>query len=231
MRQDLTEIVVVLDRSGSMESCQSDAEGALNSFIKDQATKPGSANFTLVQFDHVYECPHKSVPIKNVPHCPLIPRGNTALNDSVARAIVETGERLKAMPEHERPGLVVFAILTDGLENASVEYSDLRGGREKIRKMIQHQSEVYKWHFHYLGANQDAFKEAQSYGIPTASAATYSTKEVKTAGGILSAKLAGMRSASAAGLSFNSIATAGAYTDAEREEMLGEEAKTTTSTK
>ena len=165
MRAELTDITVVLDRSGSMQVCQSDSEGGLNRFIEDQKKQPGEAVFTLVQFDTEYEFVHRAIPIQTVPHCPLVPRGNTALLDAVGRAIVETGERLSKMNEADRPGLVVFVILTDGEENSSREFT-----LEKVREMISHQQSVYKWQFTYLGANQDAFAEAGSLGIVGAAA-------------------------------------------------------------
>ena len=160
MNRDLSDLTVVLDRSGSMHVCQSDAEGGLNRFVEEQKKQPGEAVFTLVQFDTEYEFVHRAVPIRNVPHCALVPRGNTALLDAVGRAIVETGERLAKVPEAHRPGLVVVVILTDGQENASKEFS-----KKKVQEMISHQQEVYKWQFIYLGANQNAFAEAGELGI------------------------------------------------------------------
>src|SRR5262249_11881777 len=168
MRQDLTDLTVVLDRSGSMHTCRSDAEGGLNSFIAKQKELPGECTFTLVQFDTVYEFVHKAIPLGTVPHCTLEPRSNTALLEAVGRAIVETGERLRAMPESERAALVVCVILTDGQENSSQEYTKAR-----VREMIEHQQNVYKWQFIYLGANQDAFAEARGIGIQLAGAAGY----------------------------------------------------------
>src|SRR5256885_1489485 len=113
MRNDLTDITVVMDRSGSMNSCRSDAEGGLNAFIKEQKELPGEALFTLVQFDTEYEVVHKAKPIKDVPKCILTPRGGTALLDALGRTIHQTGDRLLAFPEHQRPALVCFVIITD----------------------------------------------------------------------------------------------------------------------
>lgn len=175
MRQDLTDITVVLDRSGSMHACQSDSEGGLNRFIDDQKKLPGEAVFTLVQFDTEYEFVHRAVPIRSVPHCTLVPRGNTALLDAVGRAIVETGERLAKTREADRPGLVVFVIVTDGQENSSREFT-----LAKVREMIAHQQAVYKWQFTYLGANQDAFAEAGALGIAGAVANTTSRTQQAT---------------------------------------------------
>lgn len=133
MRSDLTDITLVVDRSGSMQEMRSDAEGGVNAFIADQAKEPGEALLTLVQFDTEYEFLHSGVPIGQVPKYTLVPRGSTALLDAVGRAINETGERLSKMDEKDRPGLVIFVVMTDGHENASKEFS-----KPQIKKMIEH---------------------------------------------------------------------------------------------
>src|SRR5262245_2906042 len=135
MQADMTEIVVVFDRSGSMRDCLEDAQGGFNAFLDAQRKLPGRANLTLAQFDDVYEIVHKGVPIREVPPYVLVPRNTTAMQDAVAKTIVETGERLAALGESERPGLVVFVIVTDGKENASKEYEGAEG-RERVRQMI-----------------------------------------------------------------------------------------------
>jgi hypothetical protein len=168
MRGDLTDFTVVLDRSGSMETCRAEAENGLNHLIARQKEEPGSAVFTLVQFDTEYEFVHRAVPIRDVPHCSLAPRGMTALLDAVGRSIAEAGDRLKTMPEPERPGLVVFVIVTDGQENSSHEFT-----KSQIKKMIEHQQSAYGWKFIFLGANQDAFTEAQGLGIAPGGVANY----------------------------------------------------------
>lgn len=194
MRADLTDIVVVLDRSGSMRSCQEDAEGGLNTFIDEQRKQAGETLFTLVQFDTEYEFVHRGVPIQHVGQCRLVPRGMTALLDAVGRAIVETGERLAAMPEAARPGLVVFVILTDGQENSSKEYS-----RAQIKDLIEHQQNVYKWQFTFLGANQDAFAEAGGLGIRAAGVANWKLANAKDVFHAVSANVGRMRKAASAG--------------------------------
>jgi len=213
MRQDLTDLTVVLDRSGSMHACRSDAEGGLNSFIAKQKELPGECIFTLVQFDTVYEFVHKAIPLKTVPHCHLEPRGNTALLDAVGRAIVETGERLRALPEHERPGLVVFVIVTDGQENSSQEYTKAR-----VREMIEHQQSVYQWQFTYLGANQDAFAEAGSMGIRVCGTAPYRDEAIIHAFVGASGSLGRMRRASAMGETIENE-----FTPEELEAMQGDD--------
>lgn len=179
-----------------MQSCRTDAEGGLNSFVEEQKKHPGEAVYTLVQFNTNYEFVHKAMPIKDVPKFTLQPSGGTALLDAIGRAIIETGDRLKAMPEDQRPGLVVFVILTDGEENSSREFT-----REKIKEMIEHQTTQYKWQFTYLGANQDAFAVGGSMGIPMAASAGYTTDKVSAAFAGTGGNVARMRTASATGKS------------------------------
>jgi hypothetical protein len=212
MRQDLTDLTVVLDRSGSMHACRSDAEGGLNGLIAKQRELPGECTFTLVQFDTVYEFVHTAVPLRTVPHCSLEPRGNTALLDAVGRAIVETGARLRVLPEPERPGLVVFVIVTDGQENSSHEYTKAR-----VREMIEHQQSVYKWQFIYLGANQDAFAEAGGMGVRLAGSAQYLDRAIQHAFAGASGNLERMRSALARGETVENE-----FTPGELEAMQGE---------
>ncbi len=209
MKQDLADITVVMDRSGSMVAVREDAEGGLNSFIEEQKGKEGEAVFTLVQFDTEYEFVHKAVPIKDVPKCTLTPRGMTALLDAVGKAIAETGERLKAMDEADRPGLVVFVIITDGQENSSKEYT-----KTQIKEMIDKQSGTFKWQFTYLGANQDAFAEAGGIGIPQDASSGYAATKTKQAFAAASGNVGRMRHAVRSG----GLAKSG-YTDEERESL------------
>jgi hypothetical protein len=216
MRTDLTDITVVLDRSGSMQSCRSDAEGGLNNFVQEQKKAPGHALFTLVQFDHEYEFVHNGISIQDVPQLALVPRGRTAMYDAIGRAINETGKRLGAMPEDQRPGLVVFVILTDGAENASREFK-----QEQIKAMIELQQSQYQWKFIYLGANQNAIATASGIGV-----------EVKTAGGMAVDKMPQAyssatgavlrgRAAVAALNTGEAVAKSMAFTDTERRSMQG----------
>lgn len=188
MRKDLTDITLVVDRSGSMESIQGDAEGGINAFIAEQAREPGEVLLTLVQFDTEYEFVHKGIPIKTVPRYELAPRGMTALLDAMGRAINETGERLSKTPEPDRPGLVIFVVMTDGLENSSKEFT-----REQIKARIEEQQQKYNWHFTFLGANQDAFAEAGSMGIQAAGAANFAMDKVAMAYGATNSKVRRMR--------------------------------------
>jgi len=209
MRSDLTDITLVVDRSGSMEQVREDAEGGVNSFIAQQAKEPGEALLTLVQFDTEYEFLHKGIPVSQAPKYELVPRGMTALLDAVGRAINETGERLSKMDEQDRPGLVVFVVMTDGLENSSKEFS-----KATIKEMIERQQDKYNWHFTFLGANQDAFAEAGSMGIHAAGAANYAIDKVGAALMGTGAKVARMRKQRSAGETVKNE-----FTDIEREDM------------
>jgi Mg-chelatase subunit ChlD len=157
MKQDYTEIVVLLDRSGSMQHGKDDHEGGLLSFVEDQQQLPGDVRFTLIQFDNVDPCEilYDGVPIAEVNQIKLIPRGGTPLLDAVGLTIAHVAERLG----DSRPDQVVVMIITDGQENSSREYR-----REQIKQMIA-EYEQTGWKFLYLGADVDAFTEAGGLAI------------------------------------------------------------------
>lgn len=163
MRSSLTEIAFILDRSGSMNPIAGDAIGGFNTFLSAQQALPGQARLTLVLFDHEYLVPYNNENIKEVP--PLdentyMPRGMTALLDAIGRTVDDMGGRLAATPEEERPAKVIVGILTDGLENASRDYT-----YAKVSEMIKHQQEKYSWEFIFLAANQDAIATAGALSI------------------------------------------------------------------
>ena len=171
MRDDLTDINIVLDRSGSMQSVRTDTIGGFNTFLKSQKEAAGEATLTLAQFDDRYETVHDGKNIQDIPELTMetfIPRGWTALLDAIGRTINSTGARLAAMPEEERPGRVIFVILTDGYENYSKEFK-----KEQINEMIEHQTDVYQWDFVFLGANQDAIQTGVGMGILAGNSMTY----------------------------------------------------------
>ena len=177
-RPDLADITIVLDRSGSMASVVGDTIGGFNRFLEDQKNAPGEAALTLVQFDNVYESVHDAVRIQEVPLLTtqtFVPRGSTALLDAIGRAVDETGRRLEARPEADRPAKVIVVIVTDGQENSSHEYSLAR-----INEMISRQRDTYSWEFVFLGANQDAIATASSMGIMTANAMSFAHNSVGT---------------------------------------------------
>lgn len=173
MKQGYTHITVILDRTGSMESVKTDTIGGFNKFLKDQKAVPGEATLTLVQFDHQdpYEVIQDFVPIqeaKDLTTATFVPRGWTPLLDAIGRGINDLGAKLAAKPEDQRPEKVLFVILTDGYENASKEFS-----REKVFELIKTQTDVFKWQFMYLGANQDAIAVGAGIGIPKTASMQY----------------------------------------------------------
>lgn len=163
MNENHTEVIIVLDRSGSMQKIRGDMEGGLDRFFEEQRKLPGRCTVTLTQFNDRYEVVYQGRDIQDVPQAGIVPSGNTALLDAVGRTINEVGKRLADTPEAERPGRILFLIITDGRENVSREFR-----REDIKKMVQHQTEKYSWQFVYLGANQDSFAEASLLGISLA---------------------------------------------------------------
>lgn len=171
MRNDLTDIVILVDRSGSMSSMRDDMEGGIRQLIADQKSKSGSATLTLVQFDvGLPDVVFDRVPLESVnPEAySLIPRGGTALLDALGSAIANEGNALRLMQDAERPGLVVFVVVTDGEENSSREYT-----LEQIKASITTQQETYGWKFIFLGANQDAFKTGATMGFGANSTSSF----------------------------------------------------------
>jgi hypothetical protein len=158
MNTNLAEIAFILDRSGSMNPLREPAVTAFNAFVKSQLDVPGDARLTLVQFDDAYEVPVAAQPLKNVPEltaATYVPRGSTALLDAIGRTITETARRLTALPDEEKPGKVIMAIFTDGLENASREYNS-----KQISELIRVHRDTHGWEFLFLAANQDAIASA-----------------------------------------------------------------------
>lgn len=179
MNLNLTEIAFVMDRSGSMESMKREAIGGFNTFVDKMKTGPGEVRLTLILFDHEYLKVIDNQPISIV--LPLDdnnyePRGTTALLDAMGRTIDEVGKRLAKTPEHDRPGQVIIACMTDGAENASHTYSNM-----KIAQMIEHQKTVYNWEFEFLGANLESCDMAKSWGLDDQSVAFFdATSEGQT---------------------------------------------------
>jgi hypothetical protein len=171
MKTNYTEIAFILDRSGSMQSCQEAAIAGFNRFLLEQQKAPGLAKLTLVLFDNEYLVPVASLPVQEM--LPLnndsyLPRGSTALLDAIARTIDELGARLAQLAQEDRPAQVIIPILTDGEENSSCKFS-----WKDVAQRIERQTVVYKWTFLFLGANQDAIATAAHMNIPAANAAAY----------------------------------------------------------
>lgn len=162
MNTSLTEVIFLLDRSGSMGGLESDTIGGFNAFIKKQVQLEGEVILTVVLFDDRYEILWSGVKANEVTLTEeeYYVRGCTALLDAVGKTIFDVGHRIAKTCEDKRPGKVIFVITTDGLENASREFS-----YRKVKELIKHQQEKYGWEFIFLGANIDAAKEADSIGV------------------------------------------------------------------
>ena len=165
---DLTLIAVLVDRSGSMAQWREDMEGGLNAFVESQASEPGDAEITLAQFDTKYELVWPLCAIKDAPKYTLTPRGCTALLDAMGRFITEVGEELATRDEADRPGKVIVCIVTDGLENSSVDWT-----RDMVKALVEQQSSQWHWEFVFLGADMDAVQEGASVGVPQKSSLTF----------------------------------------------------------
>lgn len=167
----ITEIIVVLDRSGSMDVIKKATIEGFNGFLAGQKAVEGKALLTLVQFDHEYELVHSGKDIREV--APMrdntyMPRGTTALLDAIGRTIEETRDRIHCLNDEGSERKVVFVVITDGEENSSKEYN-----RRQIFDMIRRGEEKYKWQFVFLGANQDAIQEASRLGVKESRSMTF----------------------------------------------------------
>lgn len=157
------ELVLIIDKSGSMEAIRDDAIGGFNSFLEQQRNIDRGANVTFALFDDRYQLIHDGKDINDIEDLSnktYQPSGMTALLDAVGRTVDRVGERLDGLQDAEKPDNVIVFILTDGKENTSSDYN-----RAQIKEMIEHQESKYSWEFIYGGANQDAFAEAGGIGI------------------------------------------------------------------
>lgn len=170
---NLTEIAFILDQSGSMDSIKAGTLEGVNAFL-DQQKRENAAypvRLSLTLFSTKIEARHSSIPVTEVPSLndtTYLPDGGTALLDAIGITIDSLGKRLADTPEAERPGKVIVAIMTDGEENSSRQFT-----WEQISEKIKHQTDVYKWEFLFLGANQDAIATASPMNIEPDSSTTY----------------------------------------------------------
>jgi len=163
MKKGLTELVFILDRSGSMSGLESDTIGGFNSVLTKQKDEVGDANITTVLFDDKYELLHDRYNLVNVPMITdkeYFVRGSTALLDAIGYTIHKMGNGQKYAAEQDRAEKVMFVIITDGMENASVKYT-----YDHVKNMIERQKNKYGWEFIFLGANIDAIETAGRFGI------------------------------------------------------------------
>lgn len=178
MKKGLTEVVFILDRSGSMSGLEGDTIGGFNSMIEKQKKEGGEALVSTILFDNYSEVLHDRVEVSKIE--PLTDRdytvrGCTALLDAIGGAIHHIGNVHKYARNEDIPEHTIFIITTDGMENASHQYS-----RDKIKAMIERQKNKYGWEFLFLGANINAIETARSYGIDQDRAVEYNCDSVGT---------------------------------------------------
>ena len=171
MKKGLTELVFILDKSGSMSGLESDTIGGYNSMLEKQKAVEGECRITTVLFDNNYEILHDRIDIRAVE--PISEKeyhvgGTTALLDAIGRTIHKIGNAQKHTAEDYRAEKVLFVIITDGEENSSLEYS-----AEKVKALIDRQKTKYGWEFIFLGANIDAVETAGRFGISADRAQNY----------------------------------------------------------
>ena len=209
--QNLTHIYLLLDRSGSMQSIKADTEGGFAAFVEEQKRTPGDCRVTLAQFDNHYEVVYTDRPIAEVPALDLQPRGSTALLDAMGRLITDAGAQLAALPDDQRPGTVIVAIMTDGHENASQEWT-----HPAIKALVEQQTGQWGWQFLYMGADQDAIEVGRNIGIGAAHSVTYGRGKSHDVMASASAKIRDYRTARASG---DLAAPMPAFTEEERRDL------------
>lgn len=207
--KNYTDITILLDRSGSMSSIKEKVESGFKEFFLEHQKNP-STRVSLVQFNsvHRYDPVFTNLPVTAVEGLDLKPEGGTPLIDAFVKTIDETGARLSRLDEKDRPSRVLFVVITDGEENASVLHT-----KKDVSDRVNHQRDRYNWQFIYLGANQDAIREASQYGIWAANSGTFSGVEAYSAMQLLGTKT----SSYAADGNIRSLT----YTDDERDTLVG----------
>ena len=209
--QNLTHIYFLLDRSGSMQSIKSDTEGGFAAFVDEQRRTPGECRVTLAQFDNHYDVVYADRPIADVPALVLEPRGSTALLDAMGKLVTDSGARLAALAEDERPGTVIVAIMTDGHENASQEWT-----HPAIKALVEQQTTQWGWQFLYMGADQDAIEVGRNIGVAAANSVTYGRGKSRDVFANIAGKVSTVRNARAAG---DAAAPMPAFTEEERRDL------------
>lgn len=210
---NLTWLVFLLDRSGSMQSIKSDVIGGFEAFIEQQRAGEGLCTATLAQFDTEYEVVYHGIALEQVPPLELWPRGRTALHDSMGKLITDTAAEVNALAEDDKPGSVVVAIMSDGLENASREWQP-----SSIKALVEQQTNDHGWEFLYMGCDQDAVEVGKGLGIKDGQAITYARGKSREAMLAASENIRGYRSARLR----DPAAAMPEFTDAQRAQLADE---------
>lgn len=199
MNTELTEIAVVLDRSGSMAGIKDDMEGGLWTTITEQHGLPGKCRVSLYQFDDKWEAVYEGKSSGDITQedCRLVPRGSTALNDAVVKSLAAMEDRILKEPEDERPAKVAVIVITDGQENASRENK-----KKDARDAIERATDKFGWKFVFLAADADGFADGMDLagGVVGAAVAGYSTGDVQQMYSGTSAAIGDFRSGQSSGI-------------------------------
>lgn len=182
MKSQKTEVAFIIDRSGSMRGKEEEVVSGFNKFIEDQKKLDGECFVSFFQFDNYFETVYENKNIKGVSlmtQRDFSPRGTTALYDAIGKVINRMGERYRRMEKEDRPDNVILGVITDGLENASLEFS-----KDQVKDMISHQETKYSWNILFLSESLDATYESKQY---FRSANTMNTKSIGEALGRMSA--------------------------------------------
>lgn len=184
-----TAIALVVDRSGSMHSVADDTKGSVQQLIQTQKKEEGKACLTLVQFDHEYEVIHDFTDIQEVDETAFAeqyqPRGSTALIDAIGRTIIQMSNKIDQM--EQKPNKIVVAIVTDGYENSSREFTTA-----KVKQLIAEKQDL-GWEFMFLGADINAIQSAQNFGISPETSAYYENSKVGSAMDLINSKISDAR--------------------------------------
>ena len=207
-------IAALLDRSGSMETSKQATEDGWRELINEQRQLPGRCQVTLAQFDTVYEVLYSTTPIADVPEFVVEPRGMTALLDATGKFITEIGEQLSALPEDERPGKVICLIMTDGMENASHEWS-----WDAVQTLTKQQQDQWNWKFIFIGANMDAIDVGGRMGFAAGDSITYDDSSYENTSAVMYSARAMVRRSRGGDDS--------AFSDEDRRAAMGEPRKST----
>lgn len=207
-----TLIAALLDRSGSMSTSKKATEDGWRELINGQKREPGECLVTLAQFDDRYEIVYSPTDIKDLPEFALEPRGMTAMLDAVGKFITDVGASLAVMAEDDRPGTVICLIMTDGMENASREWS-----WQQVKDLITQQTDQWGWKFLFLGANIDAVDIGARMGMDRGSSLTFDAADPDAVAGTYAVASASMTSTRSGLL--------GSFTEEDRKAAMGQKSK------
>ena len=213
-----TAIGIVLDKSGSMSMIRDDTIGGFNTFLQTQKESDGEATISMIQFSNGTSVTYDMADINTVEElsrATFRPTGGTALLDGMGEMIDTLGDRLADMPEDERPGSVIIAVMTDGEENSSREFT-----RDQIFEKIQHQKDVYNWEFIFLGTGQDAIQAGRDYGFDLTKSVNFSSNKMSQTMTSLGTKMSNYRSARRRGMSVADVSADLGYSQNDRDEVI-----------